>query len=426
MKNKFKTYKRITSPLRGDKRGASLLLLLLFLPLFLFAQEPLDRYLETAANNNPALKAKFNDYMAELEKVPQVGTLPDPQLVFGYFAMPVETKNGPQRFNISFTQLFPWFGTLNGREDVFVNTAKSKYEIFEEARSKLFFDVRSNYYDLYFIKKGIDITNDNIRILRLFRKLALIKIEAGKSSGVNELRVEMELANLENNLALLRDRMQVYTVKFNNLINVDNNATVEIPETLWEDDLLLSRQAVLDTLLQKNHQLKSLDYKLESFKSKEELAQKNGSPNIILGVDYINIGKVSGVDNSGKDALLFKVGITLPFYRKKYSSLVNEALYLQKSTQNQKEEKINALETLFERVYSEYADANRRITLYEKQSELASKAIRILESEYSSNGKNFEEILRMERNLLKYSLEIEKARADKQAAIAFFNYLMGK
>jgi len=364
--------------------------------------------------------------MAELEKIPQVGTLPDPQLVFGYFAMPVETKNGPQRFNISFTQLFPWFGTLNNREDVFVNSAKAKYEIFEEARSKLFFDVRSNYYDLYFIKKGIDITNDNIRILESFRKLALIKIAAGKSSGVNELRVEMELANLENNLALLRDRMQVYTVKFNNLINVDNNVPVEIPGTLWEDDILLSRQAVLDTLLQKNHELKSLDYKFESFKSKEELAQKNGTPNIILGVDYINIGKVSGVDNSGKDALLFKVGITLPFYRKKYSSLVNEALYLQKSTQNQKEEKINALETLFERVYSEYADAKRRITLYENQSSLASKAIRILESEYSSNGKNFEEILRMERNLLKYSLELEKARADKQAAIAFFNYLMGK
>jgi outer membrane protein TolC len=390
------------------------------------AQEPLNRYLETAANNNPALRSKFNEYMAELEKIPQVGTLPDPQLVFGYFAMPVETKNGPQRFNLSFTQLFPWFGTLGSREDVFVNTAKAKYEAFEEAKSKLYFDVRSNYYDLYFVKKGIDITIDNIRILRSFRKLALIKIEAGKASGVDELRVEMELANLENNLALLRDRLQVFTVKFNNLLNVESSITIEIPDTLWENDLLLTRQAALDTLLQKNHQLLSLDHKFEAFKSKEELAQKNGTPNIILGVDYINIGKVSGVDNSGKDALLLKVGITLPFYRKKYSSLVNEALYLQRSTQDEKENKINALETLFEKVYAEYADAGRRITLFEKQSGLASKAIRILESEYSSNGKNFEEILRMERNLLKYSLELEKARADKQAATAFIDYLMGR
>jgi hypothetical protein len=32
----------------------------------------------------------------------------------------------------------------------------------------------------------------------------------------------------------------------------------------------------------------------------------------------------------------------------------------------------------------------------------------------------------MERKVLKYSLELDKARADKNAATAFVNYLMGK
>lgn len=428
MKKILNIQNQITSPLE-DKRGASVLILIfliLLLPLPISAKEPLNNYLETAANNSPALKAKFNNYMASLEKVSQVGTLPDPQLVFGYFAMPVETKSGPQRFNVSFTQLFPWFGTLGSREDVYVSAAKANYEVFEEAKSKLFFNVRSNYYDLYFINKGIDITSENIRILNSFKRLALIKVEAGKASGVDELRVEMELYDLENSLALLKDRKRALTVKFNNLLNVDNNSFVEIPETLWIDDLILSRQAILDTLAIKNHQVKRLDYLYQSYRNKEILAKKTGTPNIILGADYINIGKVSGNSESGKDALLFKVGITLPLYRKKYTALVNEALYLQKIVQNQKDDKINILETLFEKVYSEYADADRRITLFSIQNDLASKAIRILESEYSSNGKNFEEILRMERNLLKYSLELEKARADKQAAIAFIDYLMGK
>ena len=40
--------------------------------------------------------------------------------------------------------------------------------------------------------------------------------------------------------------------------------------------------------------------------------------------------------------------------------------------------------------------------------------------------KNFEEILRMERRVLKYGLELERARSDKQAAISFINYLMRK
>ncbi len=407
------------------KKITYILLALMLFSGVVSAQDELNDYLITAARNNPALKAKFNEYNATLEKIPQVGTLPDPQLTIGYFIMPVETKNGPQHAKISLSQMFPWFGTLNSKEDVFINAAKAKYEDFEEAKSNLFFEVKSVYYDLYFIQKGIDITLDNIRILESFKSLALIKIQAGKASGVDELRVEMELADLENNLALLKDRWFVNTVKFNNLLNVDESSNIQIPETLWIDDLIYTKQAVIDSLTLNNHQLKSLDYLRQSFESSENAAKKLGSPNIIAGVDYTAINTGGIATNSGKDALLLKVGITIPLYRKKYSGMINEAIYQQQAVEEKKADKINGLETLFEKVYSEYADANRRIILFEKQSNFASRAIKILESEYASNGKNFEEILRMEKSLLKYSLELEKARADKQAAIAFINYLMG-
>jgi outer membrane protein TolC len=383
----------------------------------------LNQYLETAAKNNPALKAKFNEYNASLEKVPQVSSLPDPSLTFGYFIMPVETKNGPQNLKISFTQMFPWFGTLNSKEDIFISAAKSKYEEFEDAKSKLFFEVKSTYYDLYFIKKGIDITLDNIDILKTFKRLALIKIEAGKASGVDELRVELELNDLENNLALLRDKWFVNSVKFNNLINVENNSEIQMPETLWVDDLLFSRQAIIDSLTTNNHQLKSLDFLKESFAHNEQQGRKQGSPNIILGVDYTAIGNSGTSSNAGKDALMVKVGITIPLYRKKYSAMVNEAVIQQQVIEDKKLEKVNVLETLFEKVYSEYTDADRRIVLFKKQSELAKRAIKLLESEYANSSKNFEEILRMDKSVLKYFLELEKARADKQESIAYINYL---
>ncbi len=391
----------------------------------LFAQDMLNQYLEIAAKNNPALKAKFNEYNASLEKVPQVGALPDPQLTFGYFIMPVETKNGPQQAKLSFTQMFPWFGTLNSKEDIFISAAKSKYEDFEDAKSNIFFDVKSTYYNLYFIQKGIDITLANIEILETFKRLALIKIEAGKASGVDELRVELELNDLENNLALLKDKWFVNSVKFNNLLNVENNSDIQIPETLWIDDLQFSRQAIIDSLTMNNHQLKSLDFLKESFVHNEQLGRKQGTPNIILGVDYTAIGNSGISPDAGKDGLMVKIGITIPLYRKKYSAMINEAVIQQQVIETKKLDKVNVLESLFEKAYSEYSDANRRIILFKKQSELAKRAIKLLESEYANSGKNFEEILRMEKSVLKYSLELEKARADKQAAIAFINYLMG-
>ncbi len=44
----------------------------LLISSLLSAQQELESYLQTAAENNPGLKAKFNDYMAALEVAPQV------------------------------------------------------------------------------------------------------------------------------------------------------------------------------------------------------------------------------------------------------------------------------------------------------------------------------------------------------------------
>ena len=395
----------------------------------LTAQDPLPRYLETAALNNPGLMAKFSEYLAALEKIPQVGTIPDPKIAFGYFIQPVETRNGPQRMVFSLNQMFPWFGLPGAKKDVAASHAKVKYQSFEAYKSKLFFEVKVTYYKLYFINKGIDIAYDNIRILESFRNLALVKIEAGKASGIDEIRIEMEIAELENKLALLKDRYNLQVVKFNNLLNVDENSEIIIPENLHNVDLVYSRQAILDSLRQNNPEVRKLDFLKDSYREQEHLAKKTGAPSINLGIDYIAIGETDnpmpGIDN-GKDAIIFpKIGITIPLYRKKYSAMINEAVHMQEAVDGQKAEKVNGLEILFEQSYNEYLDASRRIELYQKQNKLADMALNILKTEYASKGRNFEELLRMERRLLGYALELQRAYTDKQASIAFIDYLMG-
>lgn len=390
-------------------------------------QEVLDQYLIQAAENNPGVKASFLEYMASLEQISQAGTLPDPQLAFAYFIQPVETRNGPQQFKISLSQLFPWFGTLKSQKEVVENKAKAKYEVFQETKAKLFFDVKSSYYSLYFLRKGIDVTLENIEILQTFKNLALIKIEAGTASAVDGLRVEMEIADLENKLAYLKDKYTTQQVKFNNLLNTDDNKEVMLPDSLWQNSLELSKSSILDSLKQNNHLLLKVDFLMASFKSKEKLAKKTGLPKISIGIDYIGIGDLEASANGGKDAILFpKIGISIPIYRRKYKAMVAEAVFMQESTENKKADKRNLLETLFEKSYSNYLDANRRIELNSKQLKLAQQAINILESGYAASGKNFEEILRMEKRKLNYALEYQKALADKQAEIGFIDYIMGK
>jgi outer membrane protein TolC len=397
---------------------------LLLLGVSAGAQDVLESYLKIAAENNPGLKTRFNEYMAALETVPQVKALPDPQVAFGYFILPVQTRVGPQEFRISASQMFPWFGSLKAKENIAVQEAKATYEAFEEAKSRLFDEVRGTYYNLYFNQKAIHIVKENIKILNTFRKLALVKVEAGITSPLDEYRIEMETGDLENRLALLKDRQNALEVAFFNLLNTGREQVL-LPEILWNDGPGLSRQAILDSILEGNHQLLGLEMQQEALRFRQELASKSGKPDFSIGMDYIITG--SGDNNlSGKDALIFpKVGITIPLYRNKYKAMVSQAAYLETAKGNEKIGREKMLETLFENTWTDLQDAERRILLYFDQLDLAERSIQLLEAEYATANINFEEILRMERKQLFYALELERARADKQAALSFIKYLMG-
>jgi outer membrane protein TolC len=235
----------------------------------------------------------------------------------------------------------------------------------------------------------------------------------------------MEMSDLENQLALLRDKQQYLLVAFNNLLNTDLTQ-VSLPDTLLSTTPTLTRQAILDSIRTGNHQLLGLELQREALSYKQEVAEKSGKPDFSLGLDYIAVGR--GENNlSGQDAFMFpRIGISIPLYRDKYRSMIKEAAYQETAKVLEKEDKMNMLETLFEKTWNELQDAERRIVLYHKQEDLANRSINLLEVEYATADKNFEEVLRMERKLLFYALELERALTDKQAAVSFLDYLMGK
>jgi len=227
-------------------------------------------------------------------------------------------------------------------------------------------------------------------------------------------------------LALLVDKQYVLEVMFNKLLNVDKEQKVITPGILWTDDLALEKAQVLDSIESNNHQLLALSMQREALSFRKELAEKQGKPNFSLGLDYTFVGQ--GPNNmAGTDAFVFPMlGISIPLYRNKYKAMVNEVVYLQEAKESEQSEKMNLLETILENTWKEYLDADRRIRLYASQLELADRSLKLLETEYVTGNKNFEEILRMERKVLTYGLELEMARSDKQAAISFVNYLMGE
>ncbi|MAE84406.1 MAG: transporter [Flammeovirgaceae bacterium] len=392
-------------------------------------QDPLDDYLEMAAKNNPELKSIFNSYLAVLERMPQARALPDPTVMFSIFASPVETRVGAQNAGISLSQAFPWFGQLKSQEQAVAMLAKARYEAFEDAKNRLFFDIRSTYFDLYVLEAAIDITDENVRLLESFRELANVRLESNKGSAVDLLRVEMDLDELNNQLLYLKDSRIPIQARFNELLNEEMPVSIVVPDTLRTIAFIEGKNTLLDSILVQNPVLKGLDYELSALDYEIDVAQKMGLPSFSIGFSYTSISPRTDMDipDNGKDALIFpQVGVRVPINRGKYRSMIKEKELLKSSVNYRKEDKENKLETILEQSWRDYADAQRRVGLYHRLIAYATQSLDILVAQYTAAGVDFEEVLRMERQLLRYELELEKARADQNTYVAYINYITGK
>jgi cobalt-zinc-cadmium efflux system outer membrane protein len=400
-----------------------LLSIIVWMPLK--SQSELDPFLIEAGQHNPQLQARFNEYLAALEKIPQV-SLPDPQLAMAYFLQPVETRMGPQQFKLSVSQLFPWFGSLKATQAQFAEEAKSRLEVFEETKSRLYHEIRSSYYSIYLAEKTLIITKENQEILDSFQQLVMVKIENGKGSSLDDIRLAIELGDLENQVALLVDHLHVQWKTFDNLVNSPSGNRPELPEELENQDLLIGKEAIKDSIIIRNHKLLKLDMEISSIQARKQVASLSGNPNFSVGFDYIAVGE--GESNlPGQDAFIFpKIGISIPIYRNKYKARVQEVVYQEIAKGYEKTDEMNLLDNLLESVWKDYQDAIRRITLYQQQYRLTTTALDLMEVDFAANRSPFEEILRMDRKLLSYSLQVEKAKTDKYVAISYLNYLMGK
>jgi outer membrane protein TolC len=386
----------------------------------------LSYYLQQAARNNPELKVTFNHYLASLEMAPQAGTLPDPQLAFGYFINPIETRVGPQEARFSVSQMFPWIGTLKARKQVKVKEAQAKHHIFQNKRNHLFYRVKSTWYDLYVLNEHLAIIDENIDILESLEALALQKYETAQSSQADVLQVQIELEDLRIRKQNLLDDRQVLHQQFSELLNRD---TLEVPPNIdvSSKQLPAPKEILRQQVLQNNPMLNQLSFEQQAAKESIRAAKLDGLPKVGIGVDYIFTGERETIlPGNGQDAFMARASIKLPLYRKKYNAQKRQAEIQHNAVKNQQATIQNKLITELEQELRTFKQSQRKIYRYkQKQISRTQQAINVLMEKYSSADTDFEEILRLQRRLLEYQQNRETAIGNQNKALAYIEYLTG-
>jgi outer membrane protein TolC len=449
--------------------------------------QTLEEYLMVAAENNPNLKAKFFEYQAALERVPQVGALPDPQLSFGIFIKPMERFAGDQIASISLMQMFPWKGTLGAAKEEMTFMAKANYEAFNEARSTLFYEVKATWYAMHLLEKEITITSENIELLKTIEQVALARFKSGgqQSSGASGsgamgitgnttagsqgagmggmnmqsqtssgsstpqrsmtpmvetdnmgssgsmtdvLRVQLEMNELQNNLELLQESRIPLLARFNQLLNRPVNETVLLADTVGAAQIPILLSEIPDSIRNNNPMLKMLEQEKASYIAQGEMNRKMGFPMIGIGLQYdiFRPGMNSPAMMNGKNMLMPMATVTLPLWRKKYNAAVRESEWMQKSVDVQIQDVHNQLMVSYEDALKDFRDAERRVKLFQDQASLANQVLNILLVQYSTGGTNFEEVLRMQQQVLDYRLNHLNAIIDGNISVAMMNRLTGR
>ncbi len=404
-----------------------IILIVLFISAFSAVQaQTLDSYLEMAAANNPGLQAKYKDFEAALQKVPQVSSLPDPTFSFGYFVSPVETRVGPQRAKFSLSQMFPWFGTLEAKADAASLMADATYQSFLDARNQLFYEVAAAYYPLYELNRLKEIEQENIGILESYKIIANTKFKNGLSPMTDVLRVDIMLKDAQTNLSILEMKEKPLLAAFNKLLNREQDEAVALSGSLPIETVPVNFRK--DSLLTENPMLKALNAKVQASQASETAARLDGLPKIGIGLDYAVLGKRTDMDmaDNGKNVVMPMVSVSIPIFRKKYKAAQKEAQLMQENYSLQKEETILSLSSAYEMIWFQIQQQQELLELYDKQISQTDQTLNLLFSAYGNSGNDFEEVLRMQQQLLQYEKMKALAETQQQTALAKLNYITAK
>ncbi len=256
--------------------------------------ETLPEYLQYAALHSAALRAAFEQWKAALEQIPQAKALPDPRFNYGYFIEEVETRVGPQQQRVGITQVFPWFGTIEARTDAAAAEAKAAGRRFEAARLQLFYQVKDAFYEYLYLRRAIQIAEENLELTRHFEEVARAKYIAAAAGHPDIIRAQVQLAILEDKLKELQELRAPIVARLNAVLNRPAGTPLPWPQRPETPRVDVQPAGLFELLKRQNPQLEAKEFELSGALSRIDLARKKFYPDIGVGSRLDRHGR--GVD----------------------------------------------------------------------------------------------------------------------------------
>ena len=399
---------------------------------------PLEQYLELATEQNPALWASFQEYRAQQQVGTQVGTLPDPELSLSFFTNPPgQAGSIPGRLSGSLMQQMPWFGTLSTRRSEQDHRAEAKRLQLEQEWLDLMAEVHQRYFEYFRFKQSIRFMERHIELLDDLEPVVRTRYETARAGGgqVDLLRIEMEQEEIATDIADMRHMARHLQTEFNELLNRDPRTAIELPDRLPVADFHLAgthadhgEEDLLTLIREANPGLAAFEEQQAAERDAIRLSQLEGRPSFSVGVEVMgrDFGFMRMMDDMN-ESVTAMASIQLPVFRGKYRAQREEAEARLEASRLREQQQTNELRSQLEAYLHTYHDATRRVELNRNRLiPRADQAVQVLREDYSAGRTPFDEVIRMQRQMLDYGVALIEAQVKQHQARANIEALLAQ
>ncbi|MFZ2446161.1 MAG: TolC family protein [Syntrophobacteraceae bacterium] len=286
------------------------------------AEIGLEELLKAAAENNPSIKSAEYGAAASKSSARAASALPDPTVTFEHMGKLVPFKLMPGDPSSARTygveQDIPFPGKLGLKGSMATSEAKAQGWNHVLVQRQVVSELKQAYYDLYFLRKSIDILLKTKDLYQNFEQIAQSRYQVGQAIQQDVLKAQVELSKILDRTLILGQKKRIAEAKINNLLYRPSDAPVGRPAEFKKAVLKHSLEELTEAALSGAPALKVQESEITRRQYGVELARKEFYPDFTLGFTYYDR---EGEPNPEMFGVMLKAKLPLYFWARQKPEL---------------------------------------------------------------------------------------------------------
>ena len=389
----------------------------------------LSDLLNYALLTNPSITSSKESWKLAIENFRLGQSYPDPQLMTTYFPAPIETRLGPQDWNLTLSQAIPFPGKLTQQGKVLEKDGKISKLLLDKTIKNIVKSVSDSFYELIYIQDAIHIAKINFNLNQELLKISENSYADDKALFYDVSKAQAQTAQIQYDILLLEELEQTEKTRINTLVNREPDADLGIAQKLAFRQIVYELKDIYKLSQENQEDILIANEKIQKADELIKLSKFENLPSFKLGLFYAGIGDpdVSNLPrDAGDDALGIQFGLTLPLWFEKNKSRVSKALAGKQKARAQKMVITNKTHARISRLWFKLQNSKRLITLYKDNLIPQSlRSVKTAETWYREGEGSFSDFLEIQASAYNFQLSLARAKADYGKTLIKLEQLAG-